>query len=156
MSNRAAGSGVDLGTSPHGLSADRHERIRKHAEGQACPPSAKPVLTSPEIYHNEKVQRDCRTIKAAAAKQSRGFFGVTLTQEQCRHLAFAVLEQIESLEEGYEAHEPEVQDAIRCLCEVRGILKRAAKEHAVKTGNAKGGSTWRKDSDQLFDKEAEL
>lgn len=49
-----------------------------------------------------------------------------------------------------------VKDAIRCLCDVQRMLKRAAKQHAVKTGNAKGGSTWRKDAEQLFDKEVEL
>lgn len=41
-------SGFDVGTSPHGLSASRRERIRKHSEGSACTPSAKPLLTLPE------------------------------------------------------------------------------------------------------------
>jgi hypothetical protein len=36
--------GFDVGTSPHGLSAGRRERIRKHAEGSGSPPSAKPLL----------------------------------------------------------------------------------------------------------------
>jgi len=39
-------SGFDVGTSPHGLSAGRRERIRKHAEGGCTAPSAKPVLNS--------------------------------------------------------------------------------------------------------------
>lgn len=111
---------------------------------------------SPSVYHTAELLESCRIIEEAAAKRSSGFFGLTLTQEQCSHLSFAVLEQIESLEESYEADEPEVKDALRCLLEVQRMMKRAAKQHAVKTGNAKGGSTWRKDAEQLFDKETEL
>jgi|GEM_PF-5217720 len=101
------------------------------------------VEGSPGVYHTAELQESCRIIEAAAAKRLSGFFGLTLTQEQCRHLAFAVLEQIESLEESYESDDPEVKDALRCLIEVQRMMKRAAKEHATKTGNAKGGSTWR-------------
>ena len=114
------------------------------------------IESSPSVYHSAELQESCRIIEEAAAKRTSGFFGLTLTQEQCSHLAFAVLEQIESLEESYEADEPEVKDALRCLLEVQRMMKRAAKEHATRTGNAKGGSAWRKDSDQLFDKESEL
>lgn len=114
------------------------------------------IKGSPSVYHTAELEESCRIIEAAAAKQSSGFFGLTLTQEQHRHLAFAVLEQIESLEESYEADEPEVQDALRCLVDVRRMLDRAAAKHATRTGNAKGGSTWRKDTDSLFDKEVEL
>lgn len=110
---------------------------------------------SPSVYHTAELEESCRIIEAAAAKQSSGFFGLTLTQEQCSHLAFAVLEQIESLEESYEADEPEVKDGLRCLLEVQRMMKRAAKEHATRTGNAKGGSSWRKDGDSLFDKEVQ-
>lgn len=147
---------VDVGTSPHGLSAELHRADQETLGGLSCPLPAKPLLTSPEVYRSPQVLESCRIIEEAAAKQSSGFFGVTLTQEQCRHVAFALLEQIDSLEEGYESHEPEVQRAIQCLREVQCMLNRAAKKHATQTGNAKGGSTWRKDSDVLFDKEAEL
>jgi hypothetical protein len=37
-------SGVDLGTSPHGLSAVSRERTSKQADGSGTAPSAKPVL----------------------------------------------------------------------------------------------------------------
>jgi phage shock protein A len=47
-----------------------------------------------------------------------------LTEEQCKHLAFAVLEQVASLHGSYEAHEPEVQDAIRHLEAVQRTLDR--------------------------------
>lgn len=110
---------------------------------------------SPSVFHTAELQESCRIIEEAAAKRASGFFGLTLTQEQCRHLAFAVLEQIESLEESYEADEPDVKDALRCLVEVQRMMKRAAKEHATRTGNAKGGSSWRKDGNSLFDKEAQ-
>jgi len=49
---------------------------------------------------------------------------LTITEEQRKHLAFAVLEQVESLHDSYEAHEPEVQDAIRHLEAVQRILDR--------------------------------
>jgi hypothetical protein len=152
----AAASGFDVGTSPHGLAAELHQTEQETPETSSCHPPAKPLLTSPDIYRNVELLESCRIIEEAAAKRSSGFFGLTLTQEQCSHLAFAVLEQIESLEESYEADEPEVKDGLRCLLEVQRMLKRAAKQHAVKTGNAKGGSTWRKDSGQLSDKEVEL
>lgn len=49
---------------------------------------------------------------------------LTITENQRRRLAFAVLEQVESLRECYEAHEPEVQDAIRDLEAVKLTLDR--------------------------------
>jgi len=145
MSNRPMSCAVDVGTSPHGLAVDLIEPHQETLGAPFCLLSAKPVLTSPEVYRSPQVQESCRIIQAAAAKQSSGFFGLTLTQEQCSHLAFAVLEQIESLRESHEADEPEVQDAIRCLCEVRGNLKRASTKHAIRTGQNKGrdNSTWR-------------
>lgn len=36
--------GFDVGTSPHGLSADLPQSVRKHATGSGRAPSAKPVL----------------------------------------------------------------------------------------------------------------
>ncbi len=36
--------GFDVGTSPHGLSADLPQSVRKHATGSDRAPSAKPVL----------------------------------------------------------------------------------------------------------------
>jgi len=69
--------------------------------------------SSPSVYHTAELLESCRIIEEAAAKRQSGFFGLTLTQEQCRHLSFAVLEQIESLEESYEADEPEVKDGLR-------------------------------------------
>ena len=49
---------------------------------------------------------------------------LTITEDQRRHLAFAVLEQVESLQASYEAHEPEVKDAIRHLEVVQRNLQR--------------------------------
>jgi hypothetical protein len=39
--------GFDVGTRPHGLSAEMPQAVRKHAEGGATALSAKPVLLSP-------------------------------------------------------------------------------------------------------------
>ncbi|MGA8864696.1 MAG: hypothetical protein WBM09_13455 [Gallionella sp.] len=52
---------------------------------------------------------------------------LTITEDQRRHLAFAVLEQIESLHDSYESHDPEVQDAIRHLEAVQRTLDRLGK-----------------------------
>src|SRR5665647_1703046 len=79
---------------------------------------------SPSVYHTAELQESCRIIEEAAAKRASGFFGLTLTQEQAKCVAFAILEQIESLEEGYEADEPEVKEAIECLCDVQRMMKR--------------------------------
>lgn len=101
---------------------------------------------SPSVYHTAELQEPCRIIEEAATKRASGFFGLTLTQEQFRHLAFAVQEQIESLEESYEADEPEAKDALRCLLDNQRMMKRAA--HVTRSGNTKGGSTWHKDTDR--------
>jgi len=47
----------------------------------------------------------------------------TLTEAQRRALSFAALCEAEALETGHEKHEPEVQEAVRSLYEVRGILE---------------------------------
>jgi hypothetical protein len=52
---------------------------------------------------------------------------LTITEEQRRHLAFAVLCQVHSLVESYEAKEPEVQDAVRHLEAVQRTLDRLGK-----------------------------
>ena len=49
---------------------------------------------------------------------------LTITENQRKHLAFALLCEIDSMREGYEAHEPEVQDAIRDLEAVKRMLDR--------------------------------
>jgi len=46
----------------------------------------------------------------------------SLTESQRKVLAFAALCEAESLQEGYEAHEPEVQEAIRNLWAARNVL----------------------------------
>jgi len=96
---------------------------------------------SPSVYHTVELQESCRIIEEAAVKRQSGFFGLTLTQEQCSHLGFAVLEQIESLEESYESDEPEVKDALRCLLEVApGLCGRGERRGALPGPRQHGGA----------------
>lgn len=88
--------GFDFGTSPHGLSADLPEAVQKTQEAPGCCPPAKPVLT------------------------------FSFTEAQRAALSFAALSEAEDLAEGHEAHELEVQEAIRHLGEARRILEGAA------------------------------
>jgi hypothetical protein len=90
MRNRA--SGVDLGTSPHGLSADVPVSVQETPQAASCRPPAKPVL----IFSLTESQRDA--------------------------LAFAALCEAEDLADGHEADELEVQAAIRNLWEARKVL----------------------------------
>jgi hypothetical protein len=92
MNNRAAASGVDLGTSPHGLSADVPVSVQETPQAASCRPPAKPVL----IFSLTESQRDA--------------------------LAFAALCEAEDLADGHEADELEVQAAIRNLWEARKVL----------------------------------
>ena len=89
-------AGFDFGTSPHGLSADLPEAVQETQEAPSCCTSAKPVLT------------------------------FSLTEEQRAAISFAALCEAEDLQEGHEAHEPEVQEAIQRLWEARRILEGAA------------------------------
>lgn len=56
-----------------------------------------------------------------------GLHHLKLTEAQRAHLAFAVLCQVEDLEDCHEAHEPEVQEAIFCLHQVRVVLEALGK-----------------------------
>ena len=97
MSNRPeGGSAVDLGTSPHGLSAELPLPVQETPEARSLGLSAKPLLTLQ--------------------------VSLTLTEEQRDHLAFAVLCQVDSLAECDEVDELEVQEAIRCLVDVGHML----------------------------------
>ncbi len=148
------GPAVDLGTSPHGLSVDLQLPHQETPGTASSSPSAKPVLTAPGVYTSDKVQSACAIIERAAAKLNSGFFGVSLTQEQYKHVKFALFCQVEGLLESDEADEPEVQDALRHLQAVQRTFKRAANAHASKVGNAKGANAWRKENRAIFDKEA--
>lgn len=92
MSNRAAGSGVDVGTSPHGLSVELLAPDQETLDATSCHSPAKPLLT------------------------------FSLTEEQRDCLAFAAKCEAEELAEGYEADELEVQQAIGNLWESYKVL----------------------------------
>ena len=85
--------GFDFGTSPHGLPAGRCQAVQETPEASSLSPPAKPLLT------------------------------FSLTEEQRAALSFAALSEAEDLAAGYEAHIPEVQEAIEHLWEARRILE---------------------------------
>ena len=92
MSNRHAPQVVDVGTSPHGLAVELPVPHQETLDATSCHSPAKPLLT------------------------------FSLTESQRDALAFAALCEADDLAEGYEADEPEVQEAIRNLREARHVL----------------------------------
>lgn len=87
---------VDLGTSPHGLSAGSHRCDQETQTAHSHRPPAKPLL----VFSFTESQRDA--------------------------LAFAALCEAEDLQDGHEADVLEVQEAIRNLWEARQVLTGAA------------------------------
>ena len=62
--------------------------------------------------------------REAAMSSRPDVFTVELTEAQRSALSFAALSEALDLQEGYEAHEPEVQEAVCSLWEARAILER--------------------------------
>ncbi len=89
---------VDVGTSPHGLSADLHLADQETPEAASLHSPAKPLLTLPLVYRSEKLRSDCRKIKAAAAEHH---YPLVLTGAQMKlvesAVSLAIDEAIEAL-----------------------------------------------------------
>jgi hypothetical protein len=157
----ALDSVVDVGTSPHGLAAELTESDRETLEVSGGHPSAKPLLTSPEIYRNPQVLESCRIIQEAA-KKSKEVFTVTLTEAQLLH-AWSQSEQtlnrtLKDIRRGLCVQADSYVE--RSLYELLGDvvysrLSWVGKAHAVIAGNAKGSSSWRKQMHSGFDQEDE-
>ena len=92
---------VDFGTSPHGLSAELPLAVQESPEN-----SGHLLPTDPQARHGRA-----------------GLSTFSLTEVQREDLAFAALCQVESLEQGDEAHEPEVRSAILNLWAAYDALK---------------------------------
>ena len=92
ISETGKDEGFDVGISPHGLAADLSLPGQETPEALSLSLSAKPVL----IFRLTEAQRDA--------------------------LRFAALCEAEALEEGDEADELEVKEAIRNLWEAREVL----------------------------------
>ena len=122
ISNSAAEPAFDVGTSPHGLSANlplSHQET-DGTSGNRFPASQQAPTGRAGVLPLSEVSRQAVSASARPAQRH----DLELSEAQRRHVSFALLEQIDSLSESYEAHEPEVQNAIRCLEIVRGKLER--------------------------------
>lgn len=120
ISNSAAEPAFDVGTSPHGLSANlpASNQETDRTTGNRFPASQQAPTGRAGVLPLFEVSRQQR----ALARNAR--HNLELSEAERGHVSFALLEQIDSLSKSYEAHEPEVQDAIRCLQIVRGKLER--------------------------------
>ncbi|OIQ87532.1 hypothetical protein GALL_305820 [mine drainage metagenome] len=104
-------SGFDVGTSPHGLSADLRRTYQETRSADGSDSLVDGVAHAPQV---------AAIAATEAAGQPQWFF---LTEDQRTHLSYAALCQIFDLEESDESEEPSVLEAIRLLNEARHILE---------------------------------
>lgn len=122
MSNRAA----DLVTSPHGLAAGLPVPDQETLDAPLCLLSAKPVLTSPEVYRSPQVQESCRIIQAAAAEH---YYPLVVSASQMKHIeraiSLALDEAIDALDcEPADCHH-EIQPDVDAFNQIQALLKLA-------------------------------
>lgn len=72
------------------------------------------------VEQGHRSMPDFEQSKRSAAEQA---VVLPLNVEQFNHLAFAVLCQVGSLQDGHEANNPEVREAIACLDDLLGQLE---------------------------------
>jgi hypothetical protein len=115
----------DLGTSPHGLSADLPETVGKARELGTCAPSASSGFGVPEVFRTPQVLRDSAFIRQRARE---AHYPMVLTATQMKHvqeaLRLAIEDAIEALEE--EPHgRDEIQPDIDAYNQINAALKQA-------------------------------
>jgi hypothetical protein len=81
-------SGFDVGTSPHGLSAELPVSNQETPEAASCPLSAKQVL--PLVFRTQQVRNACRAIRAAFANKPHDVHYLRLTDREFLHAYQAV------------------------------------------------------------------
>lgn len=118
-------SAFDLGTSPHGLSADLPEAFSKPAERSDCAPPAKPGSGVPEVFRTPQVLKDSAFIKQRAREQH---YPLVLSTTQMKHVQEALRLAIEDAIEAM-SDEPggrhEIQPDIDAYHEIGLALKQA-------------------------------
>lgn len=82
--------GFAFGTSPHGLSADLSQTDQETRGAESGCPSAKPVLTAPEVYRSPQVLASQGSLAAAAAGRPRKLHAFEFTESEFLHAYFAV------------------------------------------------------------------
>ena len=137
----AADLAFDVGTSPHGLSADLPLSDQETREPSSELPPAKPVLPLPEVYRSDKVRSDCRKIQAAAKEH---FYPLVFTGSQMKHIqraiSLALDDAIEALDCEPADYHHEIQPDIDAYNQIQQVLRLAK--------SARGGETnegWRGD-----------
>jgi hypothetical protein len=118
-------SAFDLGTSPHGLSADLPEALSNLAARSDCAPSAKPGFGVPEVFRTPQVLKDSAFIQQRAREHH---YPLVLTATQMKHvqeaLRVAIQDACEALEE--EPHgRDDIQPDIDAYYEISLALKQA-------------------------------
>lgn len=88
-------------------------------DGAVAPSEAAPPVSA---YRRPEVQSCCRNIREAA-QRAREVFSFTLTEDQRAAVAHALLEVATDLEEGDEAHYPEIREEVALLWAVREMLQ---------------------------------
>lgn len=117
--------GFDFGTSPHGLPAS----VSRAHQDCRCPYCLLSLADAFDIWGcNAQAAvlgagRDAAVPRTAAASRRLPLHYLELSEEQCRHVAFALICQIEELEDSEEAAHPEVMEAIQHLNAACRILE---------------------------------
>lgn len=88
LDNAAPDSGFDVGTSPHGLSADLARQHQETLEAESLRSPAKLVL--PLVYRSIQVRSACRALRAAFAKRPNEVHYLRLTDRQFLQVYSAV------------------------------------------------------------------
>lgn len=119
-----ADKGFDFGTRPHGLSV---ECCRSHQEsqGQAEPHSLADGFGSLGAGADEGAPaiKSAGVLPSPEGRQTLGGHTFNFTEEQRAAVAFALLNQIEELEESDEATEPEVVEELHYLESAWEVLR---------------------------------
>jgi len=161
---------VDVGTSPHGLSADLPVSHQETREGlRDLPPASQQALKAarmPEVYRSPEVLKSCAGIHAAAVKQKRERHRLELTDCEFLHVYF-------DCERDRNATRRDIKKGLASAGDLKATdslwhklesimtarMPGVLKDYALIKRNAKGGNTWRNqmrsDCDQ-FEQEDEL
>jgi hypothetical protein len=147
MSNRPMSraeriAALELGISPHGLAAGLPVPHQETLGAPFCLLSAKPVLTSPEVYRSPQVQESCRIIQAAAVEH---YYPLVLSASQMkrveRALSLAIDDAIQAMSDEPEGRH-EIQPHIDAYNEIYLALRSSRQNHKAHKGG-QGNDHWR-------------
>ena len=118
-------SAVNLGTGPHGLSADLPENEGEYSERPGCAPPASSGFGVPEVFRTPQVLKDSAFIRQRARE---AHYSIVLTATQMKHVRKALRLAIEAVIEGM-SDEPggrhEIQPDIDAYNQIYAALKQS-------------------------------